>query len=194
MRPRRSMRRRNYGGERGSEICATRDDLLWIDVQTLVALINLRISTAKRVHGGFGAQRLEIGAAIPDAFGGEIVDQRVGGSLFPRLGVNAQNLAARANAGQRKREFAVESSRSSQRAIDGIDSIRGAEDDDATSVIQAIHQRQERRDERVVNLVRLARSHGCQTVEFVEKDDGRLTFLRLFEQQPELSFGFADPL
>ena len=56
---------------------------------------------------------------------------------------------------QREVELPVESARSPERGIDGVRTVRGADDDDLSTVVHAVHQREERRHDGGVDLVLL---------------------------------------
>ena len=165
-----------------------------VDEQLVVALVNLGVPPPERVNGSLGAQRLEVRAAVPHAPRRELLQQQRRRGFLPRARVDLENFESRGGVGQGKREFPVETTRPAQRAVDGVHPVRRAEHHDATARVQSVHERQERGDDGVVDLVRLGRAHGSQAVDLVEEDDRGLPLLRLGEEEPELTLGLADPL
>eukprot|EP00982_Pelagococcus_subviridis_P010957 31042-Pelagococcus_subviridis.AAC.2 len=150
-----AVRRRRDGLHGVSKINPRRDDLPGVDDELIVALVNLRVSPPERVHGSLRAQRFEIRAAVPDAAIRELFEELRRGRFLPRARVNLQNVAARRRVRKRKGELAVEAPGASQRAVDRVHAVRRAQHDDPPSGVEAVHEREQRRDDGVVNLIRL---------------------------------------
>jgi hypothetical protein len=134
------------------------------------------------VDRSLGAQRLEVGAAVPNAPRGELLEEQGGRRFLPAAGVNLENLKPRRSVGQRKREFSVESPGSSKRSVDGVHPVRRAQHNDPPARVQTVHEREQRRDDGVMDLVTLRRANGREAVDLVEEYNRRLPLLRLFKQ------------
>jgi len=78
--------------------------------------------------------------------------------------------------------------------VHGIGAVGGANDDDLSAIVEPIHEREEGRDDRSVDLVLLAAPYGGQAVDFVEENDGGLASTGLLKEESELAFRFPDPL
>ncbi len=81
--------------------------------------------------------------------------------------------------GQREEELAVEAAGAAQRRVDRVDAVRRADDDHLAAVVEPVHEREQRRHERAVDLVLLARAHRRQAVDLVEEDNGGAHLVRL---------------
>ena len=68
-----AVRRRRDGLHGGAEVHARRCDLRGVDHQLVVALVDLWVPPAQRVHRRLRAQRLQVGAAVPHALLGEVL-------------------------------------------------------------------------------------------------------------------------
>ena len=69
-----------------------------------------------------------------------------------------------------------------QSRINGIQSISGADDDDFTTRIQAIHQGQQCGDDAWMDLILTCRPNGSQSVDLVKENDRRTHLVGLNKQ------------
>ena len=115
------------------------------------------------------------------------------GSGDPGFRVDFEDLQTRFEVGEIEKHLAIESSGASKRWIDGIDAIGGSDHDDLATRVQSVHQREQRGDNRRMDLVLLGRARRRQSVDLIEEDNGRLIHARLLEEQTKLPFRFADP-
>lgn len=86
---------------------------------------------------------------------------------------------SRGIAGQGEVKLPVESSGPPQGRINGVESVRGADDYDLGIVVQTVHESEKGRDDAHVRKVLTIRSHGGQTVHLVEEYDAGSALLCL---------------
>ena len=72
-----------------------------------------------------------------------------------------------------KEELSVEATRPAQCGVDGVDLVGRPDDDDLAAIVQPIHEREQSRHDRAVDLVLATRPHRSEAVDLVEEDDGR---------------------
>lgn len=129
--------------------------------------------------------------------------------------MDIDDLASSVDIRQREVELSVEPTGATQGGVDRVGTIRRTDDDDLSSAVHAVHQREQGRNNRSMDLLLLAaadRRQTCSsrgsvsgssilqreslagfTVDLVKEDDGRLARASLVEEQSELSFGFSNP-
>ena len=185
---------RRDDGERRVEVVAPHLDGRLVDLQLLLALVNLRVQTVQRAQRRLRAQCLQVRAGVAVGALRQVLDHLLARLRAPRPCVDAQNLLAPLGVGQVEEQLAVEASGASQRGVDGVHAVGGADHDDLPATVQSVHEREQRRDDGAVDLVLLGGAHGRQAVDLVEEDHGGLVRARLVEQQSQLLLRLAHPL
>ena len=112
---------------------------------------------------------------------------------LPPLRHNAQNLLPRLKTRQREIELPIEPARPPQSGIDRVRPIGRTDHDDLATPVHAVHEREQRRHDRCVDLVLFGGADGREAVYFVEEDDRGLGVAGFFEEETELAFGLAYP-
>ena len=100
--------------------------------------------------------------------------------LKPGLGVRDADL-----------DFAIEASRASERRIQDLRDVRGADDNDLAARHEAVHQAQELRHDALLDLAGHFGALGRHGVDLVDEEDRRRAARRFLEDLAELGFALA---
>lgn len=94
-------------------------------------------------------------------------------------------------------ELAIEATGTTERWVDGVGSVGGADYQDAVRAVHAVHLGEQRRNERVegVRVARflIGRATRRDAVDFVDEDDRRAALVRLLEKQTHLALRITEP-
>ena len=129
---------------RGQEIGNCDVNTLPIDLQLLAARVDGGIRAMKRAESRLRTESLQIRSRVASCEFAQRLLNVFGNGRIPVAQMNSENLTACLLVWKREEQLAVESSGSSQRRVDRIDAVGGANHDYLASVVQSIHQRQQR--------------------------------------------------
>ncbi len=101
------------------------------------------------------------------------------------LGVDEQDLEAAFFIRHAELDFAVKATKTAQRGVELVGAICGADDDDLAASLDAVHEREEHRDDAPLELAVGLVARRRDRVDFVDEDDGRAVLLRLLRTKTE---------
>jgi hypothetical protein len=99
--------------------------------------------------------------------------------------VDLEDFQTAALVGDADLDLPVEASGTPQRRVDRVDAVGGADDHDVAAPLQAVHQRQELRDDALLPFPGHLGAPRRDPVQLVDEDDGRGVLLRLLEHRPQ---------
>ena len=145
-------------------------------------------------EGGFVAEVGQIGAA----HAGGATGNDGGAHVLPDgnlAHVHAQNLLAAANVGQRYIHLPVKAAGAQQGGIKNVRAVGGSHDDDAQVGLKAVHFHQHLVQRLLAFVIAAAQTRAALAahgVNFVDEDDARRVFLRVFKHVAHASRAHAD--
>src|SRR2546429_1331041 len=147
--------------------------------------VDIRKVSPKRLHGGFASERREIRPDEPMAHIREFGEKTVPFLLdaFDRHAarVDLQDLLAATPVRDADLGLAVEPTGPAQRGVDCLVPVRRADHDDLTATGEAVHEREELRDDAPFDLAGHLFPLRGDRVEFIDEQDARSVLLGLLE-------------
>merc|ERR1719440_2620001 len=186
--------RRVGGAERGTEVLL-RDGhrVQHLGVDFVVVQVDDVHLLANALHGGLRAQRGNVGADVAVRLLGELLEVDVVAQLHV-LGLDAQHLEAAVLVRHANVHLAVEAAEATQRAVDRVGAVGRGDDDDVRARLEAVHQREQLRDDAALDLALRLLALGGDAVDLVDEDDRGRVLLRLLEGLAQVGLGLAGQL
>mmetsp|Transcript_7662 Transcript_7662/g.16937 ORF Transcript_7662/g.16937 Transcript_7662/m.16937 type:complete len:557 (+) Transcript_7662:788-2458(+) len=145
---------------------------------------------ADALHRRLGAELRNVGADVAVRLLGKLLQVDVVAQLHV-LRVDAQHLEAAVLVGHANVNLAVEASEAAERAVDRVWPVGRADDDDVRACLEAVHQRQQLRNDAALNLALRLLALGRDGVDLVDEDDGGRVLLCLLERLAQVRLRLA---
>ena len=160
--------------------------------RTVVEVDDVHLLT-DALHSRLRAKRGDVGADVAVRLLGELLEVDVVAQLHV-LGLDAQHLEAAVLVGHANVNLAVEAAEAAQRRVDGVGAVGRGDDNDVRARLEAVHQREQLRDDAALDLALGLLTLGRDGVDLVNEDDRGRVLLRLLEGLAQVGLGLASKL
>ena len=139
------------------------------------------------------AQRGQIGAHVAVRLVGDLLEVDVVAELHV-LGVNAEYFEASDGVRNADVDLAVKATEASQGRVDAVRPVGGGHDDDVRALLEAVHEREELRDDASLDLAVRLLALGRNGVQLVDEYDRGRVLLGRLERLAQVGLGLARQL
>jgi hypothetical protein len=105
--------------------------------------------------------------------------------------VDAKNFKATVFIWHANINFTIETTGTTERGINSVRAVSSANDDDLTTAFNTVHQGEELSDNTLLHLTLGFLSVGSDRINLINKEDGGLVSIALFEGLSEVLFGLT---